>query len=97
MFDATPVSIRRSFNDNLTQLNLGPHITLYFSYETVIAFSVSGEGTFKSENVWSRTTQRHLNDIYGHTLAHDEFEKRLGKLMSKVGTAIKRVPRTISN
>ena len=49
----------------------------------------------KSENIWSRTTQRHLNDIPGLELEREEFKKRLARLMSKIGTATNRItPRT---
>lgn len=95
MFGTDPVTIRRSFNDNLTMLYLGDNITIWFSYETPVAFAISGEGTFKSENIWSRTTQRHLNDIPGRELGREEFQKRLARLMGKIGTATNRVtPRT---
>ena len=89
------VTISRSCNDNLTRLYLGDNITIWFSYETPVAFAISGEGTFKSENIWSRTTQRHLDSIPGHELKREEFKKRLARLMGKIGTATNRVtPRT---
>lgn len=95
MFGNDPVTISRSFNDNLTRLYLGDNITIWFSYETPVAFAISGEGTFKSENIWSRATQRHLDDIPGHELTQEEFTKRLARLMGKIGTATNRItPRT---
>ena len=95
MFGNDPVTISRSCNDNLTRLYLGDNITIWFSYETPVAFAIRGEGTFKSENIWSRTTQRHLNDIPGHELKREEFKKRLARLMGKIGTATNRItPRT---
>ena len=36
--------------------------TLYFSYETCIAFKINGKLTV-CENIWSRTTGNHLNLI----------------------------------
>ena len=85
------VTISRSCNDNLTRLYLGDNITIWFSYETPVAFAISGEGTFKSENIWSRTTQRHLDSIPGHELKREEFKKRLARLMGKIGTATNRI------
>ena len=91
MFGNDPVTISRSCNDNLTRLYLGDNITIWFSYETPVAFAISGEGTFKSENIWSRTTQRHLDSIPGHELKREEFKKRLARLMGKIGTATNRI------
>ena len=55
---------------NYASANYGAHtlkvsigtLTLYFSYETVVAFAVPG-GLICSENIWSTTTGRHLNWI----------------------------------
>ena len=89
------VTISRSCNDNLTRLYLGDNITIWFSYETPVAFAIRGEGTFKSENIWSRATQRHLDYIPGHELKREEFTKRLARLIGKIGTATNRItPRT---
>lgn len=38
-------------------------LTLSFSYNTVIAFDSPYSGFVISENVWSTTTGRHLNEI----------------------------------
>ena len=39
-------------------------LDLYFSYSTLIAFSSDKVGFWISENVWSVTTGRHLNEIH---------------------------------
>jgi len=39
-------------------------LTLYFSYETLIAFDCPRYGFWISENVWGTTTGRHLNEIH---------------------------------
>lgn len=81
--------ISRSHNNNLTRLYLGKHITLWFSYETVVAFAVDGEGTFKSKNIWSQTTAKHLKSIPAReTLEHSEFEAKLDALLAKIETAL---------
>jgi hypothetical protein len=46
---------------NFTQL-ISDEGTLYFSYETLIAFEVDGTLTIR-KNDWGPTTGRHLNEI----------------------------------
>lgn len=38
------------------------NMTLWFSYETLIAFRIGAEKVV-SENVWTKTTAKHLNEI----------------------------------
>jgi hypothetical protein len=40
-------------------------LTVWFSYETVIAFQVNGGPRVVSRNYWSKTTGKHLNAIDG--------------------------------
>jgi len=40
-------------------------VTVWFSYTTPIAFHVQGYGRVVHENIWSRTTGKHLNLIDG--------------------------------
>ena len=49
---------------NFTKINIGT-ITVWFSYETPIAFQVDGQPLVVRENVWSTTTGKHLNAIDG--------------------------------
>lgn len=52
----------------------------FFSYETCIAFQTVDQGTVISENVWSRTTGKHLNWIdadKSRRVPHSEFEHKL--------------------
>ena len=55
--------------------------TFYF-YATPVAFRQNGK-LFVSENVWSRTTGKHLTQIDGgdkkSRIPHDEFEKLYNK------------------
>lgn len=70
-------------------VELGTALTVWFSYSTVIAFAVPGMGRIKSENVWSRTTGKHLNSIYAkETLPNDEFVKRFNEVMAKMDKAV---------
>ena len=86
---ASETSITRTENDNLTRLYLGERITIWFSYETPVAFAISGEGTFKQEKGrHSRTTDRHLSSIPGTSLGREEFDQRLRELMNTLNAAI---------
>ena len=61
-------------------------VTLYFSYETIIAFEAPGYGLVVSENVWSMTTGRHLNAINPNKsirLPRAKFEKLLDEVLEK--------------
>lgn len=51
------------FDGKLTQVILGG-VTLWFSYETLVAFRVGGMNVLRS-NEWGATTCRHLNTIAG--------------------------------
>lgn len=83
------IEISRSHNNNFTRVYVGKHLTLWFSYETVVAFAVDGEGTFKSKNIWSQTTGKHLNSLsVRETLEHDVFEARLEAIMAKINTVL---------
>lgn len=61
-------------------------LTLYFSYQTVVAFNDS-EGLKVVENQWGPTTGKHLNTIDGGNksarLPADEFEEALKKTLAK--------------
>jgi hypothetical protein len=75
MFSA--FEIHTEFNGKLTRVYIGRKTTVWFSYETPIAFAVAGAGTFKSENIWTSQTAKHLNSIPAHTLSNQEFNDRL--------------------
>jgi hypothetical protein len=59
---------------------------LYFSYDTVVAFS-DGEGRRVCENIWSTTTGKHLNWIDGGNpkgrIKADEFNRQLEEALRK--------------
>lgn len=57
-------------------------LTLFFSYETIVAYAVNGEGWWVSENVWSRATGKHLNELpVDERLPHDVFEQKLAHVL----------------
>ena len=68
---------------NNTQVIL-PGLTLYFSYSTVIAFYTPDTGRIVSENIWSTTTGKHINNLKnGATrikVNRAEFENMLSKI-----------------
>lgn len=41
--------------------------TLWYSYKTLIAFNVPGHPRVVCENVWTKMTGKHLNEIDGGT------------------------------
>lgn len=70
---------------NFTKVNIGT-ITVWFSYDTPIAFRSSGERVVR-ENIWSTTTGKHLNAIDGGTkeakanrVSSEEFDRALEAL-----------------
>ena len=67
----------RNLARNFHRVDIGDSC-FWFSYETCIAFYHKGYHTF-SENVWSRTTGKHLNMISekADRVPHDEFSRRL--------------------
>ena len=62
-------------------------LTLWFSYSTVVAFRdhTTNLQTVCSENVWSVTTGRHLNELSGKKdrVERKEFEKWLETTLQK--------------
>jgi len=65
-------------------------ITIWFSYDTVVAFREDGHKERVRENDWSTTTGKHINWIDGGSnhskkerLPSDEFEAELNKLLKK--------------
>ena len=64
------------------------NLTLHFSYETVIAFNSPFSGFVISENVWSTTTGRHLNEISPMKplrIANDVFKAKLSEVLKHYG------------
>jgi hypothetical protein len=57
-------TIRKGTNNNSLSVNVGP-ITVWFSYQTPVAFQVRGGLTVVRQNDWGPTTGKHLNAIDG--------------------------------
>lgn len=68
---------------NFTRLDMGG-LTIFFSYQTPIAF-INSQGITARKNQWGPTTGKHLNFVSTKQdlrLSGEEFEKRLQEAMS---------------
>lgn len=83
----TTISLRKGETPNETTLHL-PGISIWFSYETPVAFRFRGERVVR-ENDWSTTTGKHLNRIDGGARADrisgEEFERLLEDALDVLG------------
>ena len=79
----------KSTNPNTNAVRIGD-LTLYFSYQTVVAFSTTETGLRCSENIWSVTTGKHLNMIADKKdrIPNEEFQKRLENILRHRGLEI---------
>lgn len=62
------------------------NFTLYFSYETVVAYEDLDTPIQVSENVWTKTTGKHLNMIdpdKTKRIPYDQFQKNLQAMLLK--------------
>lgn len=76
----------KNYGANTVYVSIGS-LTLYFSYETCIAFETPGNLRV-SENVWSNTTGKHLNMIDRgrvERMDRDVFERELEKVLGERG------------
>lgn len=81
----------KSDNGKCKAVQLGD-VTLYFSYETLIAFE--GPELVISENVWSRTTGKHLNWISrdkDKRVPYSKFKERARGIVERYGINIMEV------
>jgi len=89
------VSIRHyTTNDspNAVCVHLGPHMDLYFSYETIVAFWTAATGLVACENVWTRTTGKHLNAIapeHNDRVPLAVYNKMLAEALGRLDTCLK--------
>lgn len=74
---------------NQTSITLG-NITLYFSYETCVAFHLAGAGYFVPVNNWSNTTGKHITQMTGidsksdRRMSYAEFSAKLAYVMTAI-------------
>lgn len=79
-----------SLRANLTEVELG-EFSIVFSYEEPIAFYTHEGGWTVSENIWSPTTGKHLNEMDGGSkeakakrLPHEGFTMKLAQETQKL-------------
>jgi len=60
----------RSLKKNLTEVEIG-QVTILFSYKTPVACHIEGQGYFRTEQKWSTTTSRHINEWLREMGSHD--------------------------
>ena len=67
-------------------------LTVYFSYDTPVAFDSPRTGQVVRHNVWGPTTGKHLNWIDNgnkqNRISSDEFQDALNKLLNDYGLII---------
>ena len=79
-------------NGNCQAVQIGS-LTLYFSYDTVVAYDYNGRLVI-SENVWSTTTGKHLNFIdrdKDKRLPHNQFQDKLKEALDRCNLSLKEV------
>jgi hypothetical protein len=68
-----------NYGSHTLRVEIG-NVTLWFSYKTLVAFCTPDTGLVVSQNVWGRTTGKHLKWIDGGNkksrLNRDEFEAK---------------------
>ena len=71
---------------NITQVSIPGVVILWFSYETIVAFETPYDRKVVSENIWSRTTAKHLNMIDGgnkrNRVNNDSFLQMLNEYLN---------------
>ena len=77
-----PFELHTEFNGKLNRIYIGNKTTIWFSYETPVAFAISGYGTFTVDPTGhTATTRKHINSIPAKaSLPVDEFYARLATL-----------------
>ena len=61
---------------NQTELELASGVTVFFSYKTPVACHIPGEGYYKTDCRWSRTTSKHIGQFLIRNGAHGQAIER---------------------
>ena len=67
---------------NQTILILGGGIEVFFSYETPVACFISGEGYYRTNTYYSRTTSKHINSYLGGSMAVEKDQSFFDDLIN---------------
>jgi len=71
-----------NYGTNSMRVTIGS-LTLYFSYETVIAFRDGENGLQVIQNRWGPTTGKHLNLIDGGNISKRLPEKEFNEMLKR--------------
>lgn len=79
-----------NYGVNSLRVDVGP-LTIWFSYQTPVAFQLDGPERVVRENKWGPTTGKHLNWIDGgnhkERVSSEEFERRFNEVLQQCGLA----------
>lgn len=85
------IALRKGETPNETAIDLGV-LTIWFSYQTPVAFRVEGEPRVVRVNDWSTTTGKHLNRIDGGAkrsrIPGAEFTRQLQEVIDRVAPCL---------
>lgn len=78
-------------SSNFYRLDIGPKLTVFFSYRTPIAFINNGDLPVVSRNEWGKATGKHLNNVDGGTrkaklnrVPYKVFQSLLARALSNI-------------
>lgn len=83
------IDLRPGESKDAKTVTLGD-VRIVFSYRTAIAFYSPATGWVVSENVWGRTTGRHLNQetpVDAVRIPYSEFHQQLVRLVEGFGVS----------
>lgn len=81
LVDITFRNCNENSAQNFNRVQIG-HLTVWFSYETIVAFRTPQTGLVATENVWGPTTGKHLNWICDkrQRIPREEFLDKLNSI-----------------
>lgn len=70
--------------NNMHQISIAGY-TYFFSYETPIAFKPHGSPAYVTQNMWGKTTGKHINYIKEHydhiQISKQEFDEAMAMMI----------------
>lgn len=80
----------RTIQNNLYSVQIND-LTIWFSYETAIAFQINADFIYVSKNEWSNTTGKHLNIIDNDKAKRIDHKELLSQLSWNLTHVLKMV------
>ncbi len=71
----------KKVGSNMTEISAGD-MTVLFSYDTPVACNIAGDGWYRTEKKWSKTTSRHINKWLNGITAAEKPQEFFDKLMA---------------